>query len=70
MTPLVARSAPVASPDMPALCLHSLASTSRLGPARFIATPPGSGLDRRRSLSPISAWTAACSPRVSIDHSP
>jgi hypothetical protein len=70
MTPLVSRSAPVSPPDTPALCLPSLASTSRLVPARFIATPPGSGLDRRRSLSPISQWTAAFSPRTSIDHSP
>ncbi len=70
MTPLVSRSAPVASLDTPALCLYSLATTSRLGPARFIATLPGSRLDTRRSRSPTSPCPGAFSPPIWIDHSP
>ena len=54
MTALGSRSALVASPDTPALCLHSLARTRSLVLAHFIATPLGSGLHTCRSLSPIS----------------
>jgi hypothetical protein len=70
MTRLVLPSAPVASPDTPALCLSSLATTSHLGPARCIAPLPGSRLDIRRSRSPTSPCPGAFSPPTSIDHSP
>ena len=70
MTPLVSRSAPVASPDTPALCLYSLASTSRLAPARFIAPSQAPGLTHAAHCSPTSPCPGAFSPPISIDHSP
>jgi len=70
MTPLASCSAPVASPDTPALCLDLLSRTSRLVPGLFIVTPPGPGHGRRRPLLPTAPWTAAFPPLISFDHSP
>jgi len=70
MTLPAARSAPVASPDTPALCLLLVSTTRIVLPSLFIVAPPGPRHGRRCHLSPPSPWPAAFPPLISLDQSP
>jgi hypothetical protein len=65
-----ARSAPLASPDTPALCLLGLPTTRIIPPDLFIVAPPGPRHGRSRHPLPSSAWTTGSPPYNLLDQSP